>query len=506
MSSNGSLAWIISQELSPPEPIDLSNRWPDYSVPDPIGRPVDMHLAQRIGFDSPRRIVALIAGNQGGKTGFGPVKLWQWIRLLGGGDWFAVTSTFDLFKLKMLPALLHFFEEKLKLGRYWTSDRILELANPKTGLFYARRSTDPMWARIILRSADSKGGLEAATGKGAWLDEAGQKQFDIDSWNAIQRRLSITQGPILVTSTLYEPGVLDTEIIDKAEQGGSKDVIETDRGEIEVTDNAEKDICLIQFDSTINPVYPEEEFERAEAEMPPDQFAAFFRGRRVRSRLMVYDIFDRKLNTCQRFEIPATWPRILGIDPGGTHLAAIALAEDPSTAVPEKRDKKGNLVSEGIPPIMYAYMEYMEGGRSALEHNAKLRTFAPGYQSIYCGAKSEGQWRKEFGQSGTVSGELVPGMRTLEPKVVEVAVQVNRVYAQFKLRRLIIFDDLTGLLSDLTKMRRKRDGQGNILDEIENERQYHFHAALRYPVSSLRPGGRPRATVMRLSDAIAGRA
>ena len=65
---------------------------------------------------------------------------------------------------------------------------MLELKDPGTGLFHATRVSDPMWGRIILRSADSTGGLEAGTGKGAWLDEAGQDNFGVDAWKAILRR------------------------------------------------------------------------------------------------------------------------------------------------------------------------------------------------------------------------------------------------------------------------------------------------------------------------------
>ena len=130
---------------------------------------LNLHPGQLRAWDAPERIVAVLAGSQSGKTSFGPAWLWHEIentaRPEGGNDYIAATSTYDLFKLKMLPALRDWFEHKLGTGRYWSGDRIIELADP-TGRFWARRADDRMWGRIILRSAESGGGLESATARG----------------------------------------------------------------------------------------------------------------------------------------------------------------------------------------------------------------------------------------------------------------------------------------------------------------------------------------------------
>ena len=422
--------------------------------------------------DAEERIVAMIAGSQGGKTGFGPQWLWKMIRKYGGGDWFAVTSTYDLFKLKMLPALIHFLVDRLGVARYWSGDRLLELMDPGTGLFHATRAADPMWGRIILRSADSKGGLEAATGKGAWLDEAGQDRFGIDSWKAVLRRLALSQGPILLTTTLYEYGFLDTEIIAKAQDGGTAEVIHTDRGEMEVTVNKDANIKLIQFDSTINPLYPMEEFERARGDMAADEFEAFMRGRRISSRLLIYDSFDRKLNTCTPFTVPDDWPRWLGIDPGGVNLAGIFLAERPT-------DQR-----------LFAYREYLGGGKSMGEHWEDLSEGEPAFEMVYCGAPSEGQWRKELRSVGVM---------TSRPATGDLKLGIQRVYSELKNRRLVFFDDMTGTLDQIVRYRHKRDRAGNVLKEIEAKATYHYLDALRYPVCSIRPTDRMKTKVVRLS-------
>src|SRR3990172_9622868 len=130
---------------------------------------------QAAAWESKRRFTFMIAGTQAGKTSFGPWWLFREIyqqpdaQLNEGGDWVVVTSTFDLFKLKMLPEIQGVFEDVLKMGRYWAGDRILELIDPRTQKFWASRSNDRMWGRIILRSAHAEGGLEASTARGALL-------------------------------------------------------------------------------------------------------------------------------------------------------------------------------------------------------------------------------------------------------------------------------------------------------------------------------------------------
>jgi len=219
------------------------------------------------------------------------------IKRRGPGDYIAVTSTYDLYKLKFLPALREVFEQVLGIGRYWSGLRVMEIADPETGRFHATRGDDIMWARVILRSADSKSGLESATAKAAILDEVGQNQFDLPAWRAVQRRLHLHHGRIAMATTLYDVGWVDSEILDRANKGGEKQVTEIRGATLEVTDNPDTDILLLQYDSILNPTFPLAEYEAARDSMPDDEFNAFYRGRRVQSRLMIYDCFSRPRNT-----------------------------------------------------------------------------------------------------------------------------------------------------------------------------------------------------------------
>lgn len=262
-----------------------------------------LHPGQWRAWEAKARIVCVLAGTQGGKSSFGPHWLHREIaeqakRLEGEGlggvrDCLAVSSTYDQFKLSMLPNLLAVFCDILKIGRYWEGAKVIELTEglvptDRGGKFWAGTSSDRMCMRVILRSADAEGGLEAATCFCAWCDEAGQPTFRLQAWEAIMRRLSIAQGRALITTTIYTGGWLKTEVYDRWKAG-------------------DKDYVVIQFDSTDNPTFSKEEFERARRTIAPAKFEMFYRGRFAKQAGLVYDCFDSAAQVIDPFPIPDTW-------------------------------------------------------------------------------------------------------------------------------------------------------------------------------------------------------
>lgn len=434
------------------------NAWPPEHIIGADGQPVPFHRGQYLAWESIRRFTGMIAGSQGGKTVFGPWWLSREIEQRGSGDYLAVTANYDLFKLRMLPALLEVFEQTLRVARYWPGNRILELKNPETGQFHAKRADDAMWGRVILRSADALGGLEAATAKGAWLDEAGQDRFTYDAWKAIRRRLALHSGRVLITTTLYNLGWVVQEVIDKVESGVSS--IETyGKAELEYTDCEETDTALVQFDSILNPTYPLEEFEDARTTLPDDEFQMFYRGRKATLRFLIYDCLDRARHVVPRFPIPKDWSRYLGLDFGGENTAGMFYAEEPET----KR--------------LYCYREYLHGKRTSTEHAKELLRDEPGIPFCVGGSKSEGQWRREFAQGG---------LPVIAPSVKDVNLGINRVYGQHKQDGIIYFEDLRGVLDEKGRYRRKRDKLGNVTDEIESKSSFHRLDAERYIIGYIR--------------------
>lgn len=410
------------------------------------GQLESFHRGQQLAWDCPRRTVAVISGVQSGKTVLGPPWMWREIQEHGPGDYLAVTANYGLFKLKMLPALRMFFEGKLGIGRYWSADRLLEIADPVTGAFLSRRASDLMWARIILRSADALGGLESATAKAEWLDEAGQPEFTYDAWKAVKGRLGTSRGRLFITSRLFDVGWLDDRVLDKAKRGGHVFVETVGDAVIEVTDNPKEDIGLVQYDSTVNPAFSTEEFDAARAELRDDEWHAMYRGQRVTSSTTVFDCFDRQRNTCPRFPIPEDWQRYLGADFGPVHTAGQFFAEEPGTHK------------------LYWYRDYLEGGRTTKEHADAMLEGEPGRPIAFGGVGSEAQWRRDLAAAG---------LPIREPDVSDFDVGIQRVYACIKNGQVVIFDDLTAVISDIQKYRRKRDRQGNVTKQIEQKESFH---------------------------------
>lgn len=447
------------------------NDWPENCIHGESNEPIPFHIPQQLIWDSPRRILAMIAGSQGGKTSFGPWWLEREIEQMGGGDHLAVTASFDLFKLKMLPTMLNVFEHILGIGRYWTGDKIIEIKDPRSGLFLANKATDRMWARIILRSADALGGLESATAGSAWLDECGQDRFTRQAYQAVRRRLAIKRGRILMTTTLYNLGWIVDTVIDRAISNGTSVLGNLNEAEYEVVDNEKDNIYLVQFDSTVNPSFSTEEFDEQKENMSEEDFNMFYRGRKATYRSMIYNSFDRHTHTCNRFSIPADWPRYIGVDFGGTHMAAVFYAEKPDTKE------------------LYCYREYLQGKMDIEDHVKVILQGESGKPVCYGGASGEDQWRREFSKHG---------LTVFTPTLTSVDLGINRVYAQHKANGIIYFKDLDGIINEKLKYRRKMDGNNNITPEIENKNAFHLLDAERYIISEIRPGVTQRAKVLRL--------
>jgi hypothetical protein len=409
-----------------------------------------MHTGQARAWRSNKRFVVVLAGTQSGKTSFGPLWVKREIDRTGAGDHLAITASYDLFKLKMLPALRETFEHVYGIGRYWSGDRIIELRDPATGLFWAKHADNPMWGRIILRSAEAGGGLEATTAKSAWLDEAGQDSFTIDVWEAVLRRLSLARGRCLLTTTIYNLGWLKTKLYDEWAKARKH----------------HPEIDVIQFDSILNPAFPRAEWDRARESMPAWKFGMFYRGLYERPAGLIYDSFKdypavNGGHLVPRFAIPDSWQRYLGLDFGGVNTAALFLAEEPSTR------------------RLYLYREYKAGGRTAKEHAIELLRGEPMVPFCVGGSKSEGQWRREF---------RMGGLPVAEPDISEIEIGIDRVYGAFKRGEIFIFDDCAGVLEELRSYSRRLDASGEPTEEIENKSDYHRLDALRYIAGRIRRG------------------
>ena len=407
---------------------------------------IELHDGQWDTWDSLCRMVFMLAGTQGGKTSFGPWWLNREITECGSGDYLAVTSTYDLFKLKMLPEIRSVFEFTLGIGRYWAGDKLMEIRDPSTGKFWANTQNDPMWARIILRSAASPAGLEAATAKAAWLDEVGQDDFRIEAWEAVLRRLSLNQGRILGTTTLYNLGWLKTQIFDPWKAGVPH-------------------IDVIQFASILNPAFPREEFAQAKLRLPAWKFSMFYEGDYARPASLIYKAYEEGIHLVDPFPIPANWRCFVGIDYGAINNALIWVAEDPEP------DRRGEL-------SYYIFDDPLRGNRSTREHvwAALKHDHADQVAGWWGGAPSEQQERWDWAQAG---------IRVQRPPISSVEPGIDRVIALFKQKRLFVFRTCTGLRDELGTYGRVLDASGEPTEKIRNKNDFHRLDALRYAVAGM---------------------
>ncbi len=394
----------------------------------------------------------MLAGTQSGKTSFGPHWLHREIlRALesledlseGLGDFLAVTATYDLFKAKMLPEMLIFFVEELKIGKYWAGDKIIELTEnlEPGGKFWAKESGDRMFARIALRSADAVGGLEAWTAKAAWLDEAGQEKFTLAAWEAIIRRLSLYQGRALITTTLYQLGWLKTQFYDKWRTGDT-------------------DYDVIQFDSTVNPIFPHAEYDRAQRSMPTWKFNMFYRGLYSRPVGLVYDSFDDEQCIYDpRIMFPLGYPKewhwYVGHDFGASNPAQLAYAYDP---------KMGQFyVAHEFLPGSKAIPDQVKSLKRKLEGKAIMRRAG--------GSPTEDGWRKIYGAHQ---------WPIAKPTIADVGVGIGQVYALHKRNAIYVANTCINYLDEKQRYSYKLTEDGySATDEIANKSAFHLMDAER---------------------------
>lgn len=391
-----------------------------------------LHPGQMRAWLSERRFTFMLAGTQGGKTSFLPLWLLREIEQRGPGDYLAVTSTFPMLNLKLLPTFLDIFKYTMRLGEYKAGAGVFE---------YRRHRT-----RIIFGSAAHPESLESATAKAAILDECGQDQFKLQSWEAIQRRLSLYEGRVMAGTTLYNLGWMKQQIYDAWLAGDT-------------------DIAVIQFPSIENPAFPLMEFERARLKFAQWKFRMFYQGLYDHPPGLIYlDYGDSYRedggHLVHPFAVPAEWPRYVGIDPGAVNTATVWLAHHPATNV------------------YYVYHESLTGGKTTAEHAGDAQKLASGVnmQRWFLGATGEKQQRMDW---------RAEGIPTSAPPVSDVEAQIDRVTELLKTRRLFVFDSCQGLRDEFGMYSREVDDSGQVSEKIKDKSDYHQLDALRYVVGGI---------------------
>lgn len=403
------------------------------------------HPGQLKVWDSVKRFVVMMAGTQSGKTAFGVHWLHREIIKQGAGDYIVITATFPLLNLKLQPEFLYIFRDILQLGEFKESTRTFTVSKDGECKLFGKVQDTP--TRIIFASATNPEGVESATAKAAWLDEAGQKQFRREAWEAVRRRLSIHQGRALFTTTLYGLGWLKTEVYDKAKAGDA-------------------DIELVQFDSTLNPAFPVVEYEKAKASMPAWKFDMFYRGQYSKPAGLIYDCFEES-QSVKRFTIPDTWSRYVGHDFGPVHTAGLWAAQDPGTG------------------YLYFYREYLTRSKTSAQDNVQAWKRISGDEPIR--KRIGGSGGSQAADEGWRQAYTLSGWQISQPIIESVEVGIDRVYSWVKQKRLFIFNDLLDTLDELQSYSRELDDNYNPTEKIENKEQYHLMDSLRALLVDFQP-------------------
>ncbi len=425
---------------------------------------VNLHKGQTEAWDATERYPVVSAGTQSGKTSFGPhwlereISRWTERGLNESGDFMAVSATYPLMNLKMLPEFLQVFKVLLNLGTYKASDRVFESSEKLRG--------GPLW-KVFLGSAENPDSLESATAWAAWLDEPGQKRFRRESMEAIDRRVSLHRGRILFTTTPYVFGWFKREVYDRALR-------------------CEPDYKMINFKSIMNPAFSVEEYNDRKSKLPRWKFRMFYDGIFERPAGQIYDSFNTETQIKPRKDIPLSWNRYCGVDFGPVHTAILFYAVEPVT---------GNiwLYRAILSDSKKSTHENVVEWRKQMHRDPKGNIDELIVKTVG-GAHGESGWRDAY----SAEGWPIVESKITGPGSVEL--QIDRVYALNKLNKVYVFHDLKEYLDEKESFSRELDDNYEPTEKIEDEADYHYMSAERYILSDFTP-----ETVKQGSDIRKGR-
>ena len=396
---------------------------------------VNPHPFQAQVLTSRKRIVVALGGTQSGKTVIGPYWLYQKMQELGPGDYLVVGPYSNLLHFKVIPEFERLFCTTLGLGKIRYHPFILFRWESPRGEY-----------RVFFGHARNSDTLESATAKAAWLDEAGQDAFTEDAWEAIRRRLSLHQGPVLITTTPYNFGWLYRKIYlpwERARREGK------DHPSIEV----------VQFDSVANPAFPREEWEEAQRTLPRWKFEMFYRGRFTRPAGLVYESFSPEKHV-RDVEVSATAATVVGVDFGEVNMVAIRARALEGGTLYVDRWYKGERLSIG----------------AHAENIRRTLSLGDGFVA-YGGSKGEEPWRREL----TIAGLPVQAPPVTGPGSVMIGIDLVNAYLSSG--RLLVSPSAKPLVEEFLSYSWKLDESGEpIPGVIDDKQKYHFLDALRYAV------------------------
>ena len=412
---------------------------------------------------SQKRRVVFCAGTRAGKTSSAVFWLYMAMRKMGPGDYLVVAPTSPTLAKGAESEIRKVFERYLNLGYFRSHPRRFVISD--TGFKTLFKGTE--WedkpgilpTTIYLVHASDPNALEAITAKACWADEAGQDEFKVESYEAIERRLSLDLGPMLLSTTPYNLGWMKRRLIDPYEEA-KRDGIDHPL------------VDVIKAKSIDNPAFPVEEYWRQKEVMPFWRWDMMYNGNFSIPSGLVYDCVP-DLETqikCDPFEIPAYWPRYVGCDFGGVNFAALFCALNPDNGE------------------LFLYRFYHPSvSLSKARHAGYVLGGEPFLDRLNGGAPSEDDERLEF---------LPHGLHISKPVLRLVESGISRVYGILASGRIKIFNQsepgdandpasnrLNELWNELYDYRYETDEETGLplpSQKIIDQNKYHSLDCLRY--------------------------
>lgn len=256
---------------------------------------------------SQARYIGAIAGIRGGKTTVGAI--WLLDRMYKDfsaglyGDYLICAPTVKILEQATLPKFKEYFPPDW--GVWKEQKSYFELKWKRPG------SQEP--CRIYVRSMDDPNSIEGMECLAIWADEVGQMSGN--SWPSLIGRISITQGPILMTSTPYTLNWFYTEVYKKWKAGNPM-------------------FHVVMWRSVDNPTFPQSEYDNARSILPAAVFERRYNGKFTRMEGLVYPEFDEDVHVVDPFKIPAEGLRFGGMDFGRNNPNAVTcIWEDPKEKI-----------------------------------------------------------------------------------------------------------------------------------------------------------------------------
>lgn len=237
-----------------------------------------------------KKILAGIAGAQGGKTSFGARWLVRefWNNKGKGYNYVVVAPNYKIMNQSIIPTW-ESVSHKLQ-GRL--NKQEMSYALPDGGHVFFRTATDP----------DSVIGTPNV--KAAWIDECGK--VSRAAYYAVVERLARLEGTLLLTTTPYAMNWVAKEIIIPAERGQREDVL------------------YVRWRSLDNPAYPQSAWDAAKQRLPTRIFRMRYEGFHDKAEGLIHADWDEH-NWIEPFKLPLDTKYYMGIDWGWDHPMSIVV-------------------------------------------------------------------------------------------------------------------------------------------------------------------------------------